>query len=67
MLRRLEDRIRELCCMTLAAQDDELEPIILELKVALREHSARLRKLAAMKLVGSLDEIPPERRAATGD
>ena len=67
MLRRLEDRIRELCCKTLAAQDDELEAIILELKGALRKHSERLRKLAAMKLVGSQDEIPPERRSAAGD
>ncbi len=67
MLRRLEDRIRELCRITLAASEDELEPIILELKAALHEHSQRLRKMAAIKLVGSNDGIQPERRSAAGD
>jgi hypothetical protein len=69
MLRRLEDRIRELCRTTLEAPDDELEPTMLELKAALREHTERLRKMAALKLVGTHEGIPEERRSypAAGD
>ena len=50
MRRRLEDRIRELCAKAVSAADDELEPIIRELRTALREHSQRLRQLAAQGL-----------------
>lgn len=69
MLRRLEDRIRDLCSKTLAAPDDELEPLILELKAALREHAERLRRLAAIKLIGTNDDVPEDRRSypAAGD
>jgi hypothetical protein len=45
--RRLEDRIQELCRKLIAARGSDLEPLIAELKEALREHSKRLRKLAA--------------------
>jgi hypothetical protein len=51
MLRRLEDRIRDLCAKTVSAPEGELEPIISDLKAALREHTQRLRKLAAAKLI----------------
>ena len=50
--RRLEDRIRQLCADAVAASASasDLEPVITELKVALHEHTERLRKLAASKL-----------------
>jgi hypothetical protein len=56
--RRLDDRIRELCHRVVASGEDELEPLIAELKSALGEHNLRLRKLAAAKLANSL----PSRR-----
>jgi hypothetical protein len=48
--RRLEDRIRELCAKVIVAREEEVGPAIAELKSALHEHNARLRKLAAAKL-----------------
>jgi len=56
--RRLDDRIRELCHKVVAAGEDELEPLIADLKSALSEHNIRLRKLAAAKLANPL----PSRR-----
>ena len=61
MLRRLEDRIRDLCAKTVSAPEDELGPIISELKAALREHTQRLRKLAAAKLIRKNGPTPPDR------
>jgi hypothetical protein len=49
-LRRLEDRIRDLCAKAIAARDNDANSAISDLKSALREHNARLRKLAAAKL-----------------
>ena len=46
-----EDRICELCERVVAATDDELEPAISELRVAMQEHIARLRQLVAETLV----------------
>jgi hypothetical protein len=64
MLRRLEDRIRELCAKTLIAQGAaQLEPILSELNSALREHMERLRKTAGLKLVRRVDDAFPERRS----
>jgi hypothetical protein len=54
--RRLDDRIRQLCYEVISAGDDELETLIEDLKSALREHNARLRKLAAAKLA---NPFPP--------
>jgi hypothetical protein len=53
--RRLEDRIRELCAKAVAAPESDLEPVIGELKVALHEHTERLRKLAALKLARTIN------------
>jgi hypothetical protein len=64
MLRRLEDRIRELCARTLVVSGSELEQIFLELKSALHEHTERLRITAAVKLVRRENDGPPERRSA---
>jgi hypothetical protein len=44
----LERRIRELCTQAIAARDaDKLQPILSELKEALREHTARLQSILA--------------------
>jgi len=56
--RRLDDRIRELCCQVISAGEGELEPLIEDLKSALREHNGRLRKLAAAKLA---NPFPPRK------
>jgi hypothetical protein len=61
--RRLEDRIRELCAKALMAQDAEMDTIFVALQLALREHVARLRKLAATNLASAERNLPPERRA----
>jgi len=50
--RRLEDRIQDLASQAIVAQDPaELTDIIRELRAALREHTVRLRKLAAKNLI----------------
>jgi hypothetical protein len=48
---RLNDHIRALCSKIVVSNDADLEPAIAELKMALREHTEHLRKLAAEKLV----------------
>ncbi len=58
--RRLDDRIRSLCAQAVEVNDPEkLTPILGELSAALRDHTARIRKLAAAR--PSL----PDRRAST--
>jgi len=49
MLRRLEDRIRELCSEALSAEEPELHAVFSKLKSALHEHTGRLRKLAGAR------------------
>ena len=62
MLRRLEDRIRELCAKTLTARGTaELEPIFSELKSALHEHTKRLRENAGIKLIRRENGTPQRR------
>ncbi len=47
LLRRLDDRIRELCAKAVASQDSaELPRVLAELRVAMREHTERLRHSA---------------------
>jgi len=44
----LERRIRELCAQAVKSQDtDELQPILAELRHALREHLEQLRDIVA--------------------
>ena len=63
MKRRLEDRIRELSALAVAAcEDDERGSILAELRGALREHNQRLKIKAALKLVEQIDGFQ-ERRA----
>lgn len=63
MLRRLEDRIRELCALAVRAEEPRLEIILSELQSALREHTERLRRLAAAKLTMLDENVQQERRA----
>lgn len=42
---RMEDRIRRLCSQILAtSKDEEIEPLLVELREALRQHIERLRR-----------------------
>ncbi len=41
----LETRIRELCRKAVTARDHEIEPVIADLKSALREHMQHTRQL----------------------
>ena len=56
MLRRLEDRIRELCAKALIARGPELHLILEDLKSALHEHSEPSREAhyVAPKIQNSL-------------
>jgi hypothetical protein len=55
--RRLDDRIRRLCAQAVGTTDsDELNRILVQLTVALRTHTERVRQMAAMR------STPPERR-----
>jgi hypothetical protein len=63
MLRRLEYRIRELCALAVAAEDPELEIVLAQLQAALREHTERLRRMAAAKLTMLDEDVQEERRA----
>lgn len=61
-LRRLEDRIRELCAQAIAAGDSaDLDTIVAQLRAALHEHTRRLRVMAA-RLVSPPESPPLERR-----
>jgi hypothetical protein len=53
----LEMRIRQLCAQAVAAQDSaDLQPIIAELRHALREHLEQLRFMVAEYPFQSLDQ-----------
>jgi hypothetical protein len=57
MLRRLEDRIRQLCAQAVTATNlAEVEVILEQLRTAIHEHIGRLRKLATKR------PAHPERR-----
>jgi endonuclease V-like protein UPF0215 family len=49
--------------MAVTAEEPELERILSELQSALREHTERLRRLAAAKLTTLDKNVQPERRA----
>jgi hypothetical protein len=60
-LMTLEDRIRELCVRAIAADDArELEYILAELKLALREHTERLRGMLSHYPLLRTDLINPD-------
>jgi hypothetical protein len=62
--RRLEDRIVHLC-EALTTQPDNFEAIVSELKVALREHTQRLRGMAADSLRGPRERLQEKRNNPT--
>jgi uncharacterized coiled-coil protein SlyX len=54
----LDDRIRELCGKAIAEHDpQELECILAELNMALRQHSERLRALLAQYPIFRADQV----------
>jgi hypothetical protein len=61
MPRRLDDRIREMCADVVRAEGTDVEPRFSDLKAALREHTGRLRKLAATKLAAARQQAPDRR------
>ena len=62
-MRRLEDKIRELCAKSITAGEDELA-IISDLRAALREHVERIRNLVtASDFVRAKGGLRLERRA----
>jgi hypothetical protein len=63
MLRRLEDKIRELCNRGVTAGEDEMS-IISDLRAALREHVERVRNFVAFTdFAGAKNRLRLERRA----
>jgi hypothetical protein len=59
MRQRLEDRIKELCAKAVATDESpELNEILQQLRIALSEHTRRMRKLVAGF------SVRPERRSA---
>lgn len=62
--RRLEDRIQNLCRKAVAARPEELEGIFSELKIALHDHTQRLRGLAVTTIHRG-HELPQQRRRAS--
>ena len=57
----LEDRIRELCSQAVAADDaQELNRILGELKLALHEHTERLRAMLSLYPILPVDLVKPE-------
>jgi len=63
MLRRLEDRIRELCARSITVGEDELA-IIADLRAALREHVERIRQVVAgTNFANAKNRLRLERRA----
>jgi hypothetical protein len=49
--------------MAVTAEEPELEIVLSELRSALREHTERLRRLAAAKLTTLDENVQQERRA----
>ena len=47
----LHDRIRMLCAKAIMTPSSDIEPVIVELQEALREHVRMVRRLAAESLV----------------
>jgi hypothetical protein len=68
MLRRLEDRIRELCGKSVTAPDDELRTAMADLRAALREHIERVRQVVAdTDFANAKNRLRLERRSKQGN
>lgn len=50
--RRLEDKIRYVCVVAMAARDDDAWLFLSELRVLLCQHAAKIRAAAAAKMSG---------------
>ena len=61
MTSNLEDRIRELCSQAIQANDaQELNRILGELKLALHEHTERLRAMLSLYPILPADLVKPD-------
>jgi hypothetical protein len=66
-VRRLDDRIRQLCVEAVAAKSShQARPILAELQLAIHQYTQRLRNRAAILFTGCA-ALPPERRKARRD
>ena len=65
--RRIEDRIRELCAKTVAADDADLEQALEELSQLLHRTIEHMRKGATTLLVERKALLEPRRRANDND
>jgi len=61
-VRRLEDRIRELCARVLYAKEPEWSTVVHELQLAIQEHILRLANVATAATVAGKPEVMQERR-----
>jgi hypothetical protein len=60
--RRLEDRIRELCVRVLTAKESDWPETLMELRMAIQEHSLRVTNLASAATVAGKPDLIRERR-----
>lgn len=61
-MRRLEDRIRELCARALYQTGTEWKTTLQELQLEIQEHSLRLSNLATAATIGRKPHLLRERR-----
>ena len=61
--RRIDDRIRDLCAKVASSEGNDYEPTISELNAALREHTDRLRKMAAESLAKKAAPVKDRRKS----
>ena len=62
MPRRLEDRIRELCVRVLTARESDWPGTLVELRMAIQEHSLRVTNLASAATLAGKPDLIRERR-----
>lgn len=60
--RRIDDRMRKLCVKAQSATDGDLQPILQELLVLIRQKDERLKRRAARLLLKG-EHLEPERRS----
>jgi len=63
-VRRLEDRIRELCAKALYATGPEWVSTVRELQLAIQEHTLRVANLSAAATVAGKPQLFRERRSS---
>jgi hypothetical protein len=60
--RRLEDRVRQLCARLLIEQEPEWNLTAKELRLALQDHTLRLRNLATAVFIGGTRIVERRRK-----